>query len=272
MISVLVFSKDRPLQLDGYLRSIRKSFYGEDLNISVLYKRGNDRFCTAYASLVLRNDDVNFIVEKDFKNDVMEWLDNVKTELVFFGCDDVVFNGFYINKYVSSFFNDHDNTVAFSMRLGKNIIGSLMSRGLSLPPFYYEFPYLFWKLSREVCPDWNYGFELDGTIYRKDDISKLLKSYNFRCPNTMEGNGVKEFHSLYNGKYMGSFIESILSVVTVNRVQDKFNRRSVDKQVEKTPEELLDAWNNGMRLDINKYWTKTYDRIHISDLFMRKQI
>ncbi len=69
---------------------------------------------------------------------------------------------------------------------------------------------------------------------------------------------------------MGCPQESILSVVTVNRVQNKFNKDKVYKDTEVSPTEMLSMWNDGVRLDVDAYWDRVFDRIHIGDFFTRK--
>lgn len=75
-VLVLVFSKDRALQLDATLRS----FYLHCLDatklaqVTVLYKTSGARHACQYRELQNEYPDVNFLAEKNFRRDVLETL------------------------------------------------------------------------------------------------------------------------------------------------------------------------------------------------------
>ena len=268
MISFLCFSKNRPLQLDGYIRSLKKAAGDQNIDLSVLYTHSGDEFVGPYVESLMSSENswTNPIRESNFREDVLEWINNVKHDLVCFGCDDVVYNGYINWKHIKTFFSNMEG-VGYSFRLGRNITKSFMSR-IVLPEFDEVFPTMTWKIG-PVAGDWQYSFELDGTVYRKADMVRLLESVEFKCPNSLEGNCIKSFHNQYEGNLMGCPQESVLSVVTINRVQNKFNKRKVYKDTESSPEDLVKMWKDGFRLDLDAYWDRVFDRIHIGDFFVR---
>lgn len=69
-LSVLCFSKDRPLQLEGYLTSITQTCK-EPLAITVLYVCGSEMFEGAYNTLVSRFPKVRFEREMNFRKQVL---------------------------------------------------------------------------------------------------------------------------------------------------------------------------------------------------------
>jgi len=268
LISFLCFSKDRPLQVDGYIRSLKKASGDKNIDLSVLYTHSGDDFVGPYVESLMSRENswASPIREVNFREDVLEWLYSAKHDLVCFGCDDVVYNGYINWKHVKKFFSRLDG-VAYSFRLGRNITNSFMTR-IILPKFAEEFPIMTWRIGL-VKGDWQYAFELDGTVYRKDDIVRLLESVDFKCPNTLEGNAVKLFHKQQEGNLMGCPQESVLSVVTVNRVQTKFNRGKVYKDTEVSSEYLIKIWRDGFRLNLDAYWDRSFDRIHIGDFLIK---
>jgi len=79
--------------------------------------------------------------------------------------------------------------------------------------------------------DWNYPFELCATILRKDDVVSILEMIEqlygregISHPNKLEVSGARLFaqkkHPKHNQMYCTCLTKPILSVITVNRVQD----------------------------------------------------
>ena len=60
MLTSIVFSKDRPLQLDLCLKSIKQNLF-DDNNIVVLYKTSTDLYESHYAKIKEEHDDVEFV-------------------------------------------------------------------------------------------------------------------------------------------------------------------------------------------------------------------
>ena len=89
MISNIVFTKNRPLQLDAYLESLYKYFPAELIKTYVLYKE--ELFSDEYNQLFQKYDKCVVIRESDFYTDFMNVLNQVDTKYILFGIDDVVF-------------------------------------------------------------------------------------------------------------------------------------------------------------------------------------
>ncbi len=76
-VNVIVFSKDRALQLEATLRSLLK--YTSDLDpssITVLYKTSHPRYAAQYGTLSESYPQVNFVRENHFRKDLLNILFN----------------------------------------------------------------------------------------------------------------------------------------------------------------------------------------------------
>ena len=89
-MSVLVFSKDRPLQLDAALRSLKLDCDALDpASVRVLYRTSTPFFASQYRVLANQHANLAFVREQGFKADLMRLVDG--SRYVFFVVDDTLF-------------------------------------------------------------------------------------------------------------------------------------------------------------------------------------
>ena len=89
MISNIVFTKNRPLQLEAYLESLYKYFPSDLIQTYVIYKV--ELFSEEYEQLFKKFGGCVVVKEWDFHSDFMRILDQIQTKYILFGIDDVVF-------------------------------------------------------------------------------------------------------------------------------------------------------------------------------------
>jgi len=265
MISFLCFSRNRVLQLDGYIRSLKKRWKGQYC-LSVLYTC-DPLFVQGYRDLEFKHRDVEFIWETNFQSQVRNWVKNTGSDLVAFGCDDVVFTGDMNESMIQEFFKNQ-NAEVFSLRLGLNVTWNYMSdEPAPYPTFFNQDPILTWKVG-ENGSGWKFLFELDGSVYRKKLVKSIVDSQNFKNPNSLEGAGTNGFYPKYQKCIAASFQESKLVVVTVNAVQTHFRKPRYYKEAEVSPEAVLNLWEDGKVIDIDAYSRVEYNTFHIRDFMV----
>jgi hypothetical protein len=139
MIDALIFSRDRPAQLELLLRSIGE--HASDLysTVSVLYRITIPEMISGYSSFPWRG--TRMIAEIDFEGQVEDWLDRAGPLVSFLVDDDV-------------FYRDapEPSAIPFSYRGG----------------------------------DYDYPFSLDGNVYERGSIVRLLEGLAFRNPTELE--------------------------------------------------------------------------------------
>jgi hypothetical protein len=79
MISNIVFTKNRPLQLDGYLESLYRHFPAELIQTYVLYKQ--ELFAEQYQQLFSKYPDCLVVKENDFQSDLLKIINQVDAML-----------------------------------------------------------------------------------------------------------------------------------------------------------------------------------------------
>ncbi len=211
-ISIIVFSKGRPLQLHAYLESLFLFSDAEQKMVTILYSEtGNIR----YKKIMQCFPQVNWIQEQQFETDLKQLITDAG-EYIMFGCDDVVFTGKFCLIEAASYLVKNSKVFGYSMRLGDNI--TPRPQNLSTEDSVFA-----WKWNCEY-QHYNYPWELDCTLYRKKDVLKLTmeEDNTIKNPNYYEAmltpeNREKRIARPYMACNAGL---SCAIVITVNRVQD----------------------------------------------------
>jgi len=173
MITNIVFTKNRPLQLDGYLQSLHKHLPAQLLQTCILYKP--ELFDQEYQHLFKDYPGCTVINENDFFSDFLTLLNEVTTKYILFGIDDVVYFDSVDFEVVDEMFAQFsENIFGFSLRFGGNTIqagdGPISKKTVSGQTVYA----VNWTQGR--TPATRYPFELCATIYPTSLIKRIITS------------------------------------------------------------------------------------------------
>jgi len=148
VVDVLVFSKDRPAQLDLLLRSIDRHALSLYSSVTILYTATLGSYYRGYDLIQDERPGVRWHWDpaQGFETTVRNWL-SVAGDVVSFLVDDDVF------------YRDTPAT------------GSVLS---ALTPCSLR------------GGDYDYPFSVDGNIYRRDNVLELLELFNFSNPTELE--------------------------------------------------------------------------------------
>ena len=86
MISNIVFTKNRPLQLEAYLQSLYRYFPAELIQTYIIYKV--ELFRNEYESLFQKFPNCTVVEERDFHSDCVKVINQANTKYIMFGIDD----------------------------------------------------------------------------------------------------------------------------------------------------------------------------------------
>ena len=117
MASVIVFSKDRPMQLHAYLESILHFSDIEEHQISIIYAESD---YIRYDRVKGKFPAANWIRQKDFYADTLSCIQDAE-DVLMFGCDDVIFTGAFNIQIIEGILGNESSIWGFSLRLGGNI-------------------------------------------------------------------------------------------------------------------------------------------------------
>lgn len=283
MISNIVFTKNRPLQLDGYFESLYRHFPAELFQMYVLYKV--ELFEEEYESLFRKYPDCFIIKERDFHSDFLHCLSQINTKYILFGVDDVVYFNSVDFEIIDKVFNMFPEDIfGFSLRFSKKTISDSndpVSETVVAGQNIYS---INWKQGR--TPNTRYPFELCATIYPTNLVKKVVNNTQnnnplvrklfspssslirmlrkvksprsilnslgyFYCPNMLES-WVCRWCQYHNEK-LPSFLyfqRLCASAIQVNIVNTSTNN-TFNGDADHTVESLSEKYREGYRLDID---------------------
>jgi hypothetical protein len=171
MITNIVFTKNRPLQLDAYLRSLHKHLLARLLQTRILYKP--ELFDQQYQDLFKNYPGCAVINEINFFSDFLTLLNQVTTKYILFGIDDVVyFDSVDFDLIDETFARFSEDIFGFSLRFSRDTIqvsGEPVSENAVAGQTVYA---LNWTRGQSASA--RYPFELCATIYPTRLIKRII--------------------------------------------------------------------------------------------------
>lgn len=283
LISNIVFTKNRPLQLDAYLESLYRYFPAELIQTYIIYKV--ERFEEEYEQLFQKYSNCIVIKEKDFHSDFLRILSQINTKYILFGVDDVVYFDSIGFEVIDETFNKFSKDVfGFSLRFrvenlksGNDPVSQTAVAGQTVCSINW---------TRGRTPITRYPFELCATIYPTTLVKKvinstmnnssiakalfspssalikalstmvstrsILKSFGyFFSPNTLESWTCRWCQN-HSDRLPGFlfFQKQCATAIQVNMVNTPTDNQ-VESSVEHNVEALADKYKQGFRLDID---------------------
>jgi hypothetical protein len=239
-VSCIVFSKDRPMQLEACLRTIigNAPYRG---SVTVIHRATSATYRRGYEMLDF-GERVEMVDQgADFRSTVVGVLREVGEFVVFHTDDDLFFRRTPHAPLPPA------GCAAFSLRLGENTDYSYSyGREQPLPERSHLGEVMIWNW-RRAADDFAYPLSLNGHIFRTDLIRSLVRGVRFRDPNELE----RELH-LRRHKVpalMASFMESSVVSIPVNVVTESIVNRSGDDPG-LSAEALADRFLAGERINV----------------------
>ena len=245
MIDVVIFSKNRPLQLYSLLESLdRNTDARESSKISVIY-----RYDTHYLDEIeeIKSDFpfISFIDQKNFKEDVLTCL-NSNNEFCTFFVDDIIFKDSVRFSDICQILSLNPSILMFSLRMGLHLNFCYPTRSPQRIPDGIVQNGLFAWDWRSGEGDWSYPFSVDGHVFRKSEIMKYINEMQFANPNQFEDR-LQILKNVNLPTNCASFTASKIVNIPLNRVQSEYKNRSE----EESPEKLLEYWKSGKKINID---------------------
>ena len=246
-ISSVVFSKDRPMQLYGLIKSFYKNVQSP-CSLTILYSASDLRFKVAYEEVkeLCVNMGVKFYEETSFKDDLVHILEKANTKKIFFLVDDILF----IRKInFTNFLSVDLSRVVPSLRLGLNLERCYTANSKQIKPTFSGFDDegYSWSWS-EGEYDWGYPLSVDGNFFLLEEIIVMVKISEFNAPNSFE-KSLQWFLSEFIKRRGLCYKKSVVVNIPFNKVQNE--NGNISGKVSEF--ELLDYWEQGYELDVGKY-------------------
>jgi FkbM family methyltransferase len=189
MIDLIIFSKNRAMQLDICLASICKNIQENTFQITIIYKYDNNSYKSGYEKCIKKYPNINWVVETNFKNNVLH---NIHSKYVCFLVDDAVFYRAISHKEITDLLYTLDTNpdiFSFLLGVGHNTTFSYTANiHFSIPNFQTVTPITYkwnWKNIQNTgefaCP-----LMLVGNIFRSQEFIPLIQDMSFSAPNDFE--------------------------------------------------------------------------------------
>ncbi|WP_114778919.1 hypothetical protein [Botryobacter ruber] len=248
-VSIIIFSKDRAIQLHALLSSFFELVTGQ-ATIRVLYTVSDAAHGHAYEQVaaLFRNHPVTFEKENSFRKDLLKLLDTINTEKLFFLVDDIVFTEpFDLTEFVK--FNPDYFVPTLRLGLNLNFSYTLQQRQ-PLPSFRTHMAagseWLMWQW-KDGALDWGYPLSVDGHLFRTAEIKIIIQNCQFRAPNSLE-EALQDYMPVYAERLGIACKKSLIMNIPCNKVQLENNNIAGNL----SSQELLLQWQAGFQLDFRK--------------------
>ncbi len=249
-IHSIIFSKDRAMQLDGFL----SSYFDNVKNyapISVLYHTSNHIHEKSYEDLkiIYKEKPVNFIKERNFREQLISSIENMREERLIFYVDDMIFSRKIDYNWLSEI-NPLEDIVCFSR--GEDLkYSTVLAKPLNVPQLqkFNENLYRFkWNEIKEFS-DWSYPLGVSGYMFSRKEMLSMIKSISFKAPNSLEAN-LQIFLPYFINRGGICLKDVATPCVHTNITQTEGYNNILGHY---TIEELLDIWNKNQRINYTEF-------------------
>lgn len=233
----IVFSKDRALQLDAFLRSYADNVRPSG-NVHVLYRASSPRHEAAYEALFQSYSWVRAVQQSEsFKADVLDLLRGSETNVIFFVDDQVFLRAWSVME-----------TSGLSLRLGTNLTRDYVSNDAMqpLPTFAHEGVGLLSWCWGDGALAWGYPLSLDGHVFDLAEFRSLVEQTLFYSPNTLEAH-LQRFAPEFRKRRGLCYTVSKVVNVPWNMVQTDWHTRHAEGN---GAEEMLKHWEHDERIPV----------------------
>ncbi len=268
MIMILVFSRDRALQIQATLASLGLRASDHSIaRVAVLYKATTRRHLGQYERLASEfAGGVRFVQEMDFRQQVLELLNasfgglhnkqwketqRDQSDHCLFLVDDTIFIRSFRLQSASAALDANRDALGFSLRLGRNTTECYSAnRRQRLPKFQ--------ALGSEVLKfgwtrsdgDFGYPLELSSSLYSARTIGELLQGIEFENPSTLESQmSIRARDYASSHPALLCYEQSVAFSAPLNRVQTVFPNRTASSR-QYSPDHLADLFDAGKRLNV----------------------
>ena len=248
-VDVVIFSYDRPLQLELLLNSMERFMVGTG-QVSVVYRASAQSYKKAYEQLHTSFPSIHFVAQgahpkKDFKPLTEQCAFSTPHEYILFAVDDnVVKEPVDLGACIDLLEKYH--AYGFYLRMGTHLTECYtMSCKQPLPSLQEREAGLYSWCFAQGYADWNYPNNVDMTLYRKRDIKPMVTSLTYENPNTLELQWASNPTS--RTKFGLCFARSKMVNLPLNKVQDSWDNRNEHLL---QPEEQLAKFDEGLAIDL----------------------
>jgi hypothetical protein len=186
-LQLVIFSKDRPAQLELLLRSVKRFWQGwERQRIQVLFAHSTEAFSRGFGVVRELHPEFGYVDEatsqRPFKDNVVALLGD-EPYIAFLVDDNVVKEPFSLAEPEFERLAADPDVAALSLRLAPHMDYCYPADLHTPPPPFDEDRVWRWV---DAGGDWGYPMSLDGNVFRSAELRPLIERADFTDPNSLE--------------------------------------------------------------------------------------
>lgn len=261
---LIIFSKDRPLQLQALLESITLHVTGLE-HVAVLYATSAPQFSAAYEILAERFPNVRWVQQDpikrraDFAPLLRDIIENLPAPYLMFAVDDmIVINKVDLSRCIEVM--KKTNAYGCYLRLGKDTTYCYAYNAPMRVPklIHVENGFYTWQLQTgDKC--WGYPHTVDMTLYSRGVAYNAIQSFGHSSPNV--------FEAWWSGKTPPSgaqglcYATSRVINIPLNLVQQDYTNNRCARRY--TVEDLLNLFIQGWRINVEAFYKFKHNSPHV---------
>lgn len=249
-VDIIIFSKDRAMQLEALLYSMRK--YVKNIgSIHVIAKVTSRNFLHGYLKFYNNQSKTAVkIYDEDyfggFKRTFITVLNNVETKKVLLLCDDVIFT----DEVDLDVYNPWLSWNSINLCLGTNITWCNTKSSVQQVSDYNIYKDLIrWKWTKAEG-DFAYPNSIGASIFKTWWIRLLAKILPYDCPNWLEGKMNNKYVKKIISPRTISYYNSKAYCLLLNQVQTVYKFQ--EGLPEHSPEKLNELFSQGKVIDTSE--------------------
>lgn len=260
MVTSIIFSKNRPLQLDLCLQSLKQNFL--DCNEIFLLHKYEDIYLSSIEQIGKENKDLLVVQQsKSIYQDLFLMINSCNNNYICFFTDDDIFYKPFITKDYNKIFDKTNNVCTLSLRLGFNIRKrSHQGQEQEDIPYKNQKVGEFFIVPKTFYPYgsyWSYSHSVDGHIFRKNDLLRIMEELSYldekfqfkQTPNELETQ-MQRYWALSENNIVCP-LESVVVNSPNNRVSNTHINNTSGEIFNYNPEYLLGLFLSGKRVNLN---------------------
>ena len=246
MINVVIFSKDRPCQLDALLRSMQDNMMVLCTK-KVLYSCSSKDYESGYDILKNIHKDVLFVEEADFYMNTVELSIDLSEDFLLWMVDDCIMKNKLEYDSTLKRFEEDQNVGIYNLRLTpstKRMTDWPEDKERPLPTFLSDNT---WEWRRAIDEDWGYPMTMDGHMYKTKDMQKYLPQISFGPPPSFD---CTMWQKPLNTKLMICNNQQKILGFVPNRVQTGWPNRFGNISIE----QMNSMWLSGKQINLDSLY------------------
>lgn len=268
----IIFSKDRALQLHALLSSYFENVKNPII-LNVLYTTSTKEHEQSYQQIrkIFENNNVFLIKEKNFKNQVLQFIRNPDTSKIIFLCDDILFvepidlnDVTKYNPLVAIFclWRGLDSTYCFSHHKYEEL-------PLFIDNVITDSNMKSWIWGNAFKSlDWSYPLSIGANMFSREEMCLLLEPLDFKAPNSLEGK-LQKYNYIFKNRYGVCYNKAPVGSIPANIVNVEITDNNITNDL--NADELLEIWNQGNRIEYEKYYAMKFNDIQFAKLSFTKR-